>query len=76
MVRAYVLVKTGAASAASVQTALRRVDGVKSADLITGPYDVIAMVEVADMQALGKLVTERLGALSGVQDTLTCIAVS
>ena len=43
-----------------------------SADVVTGPYDVIAMAETASMDDLGKLVAARIQAADGVTRTLTC----
>lgn len=43
-----------------------------SADVVTGPYDVIAMAQSASMDDLGKLVVARIQAVAGVTRTLTC----
>lgn len=34
------------------------------------------MVEVADMQVLANVVAERMGAVPGLRDTLTCVAMA
>ncbi len=49
-----------------------RIEGVISADVVTGPYDVIAMAESASIDDLGKLVVARIQAVDGVTRTLTC----
>lgn len=43
-----------------------------SSEVVTGPYDVIARAEAADMDDLGKLVVARIQAVDGVTRTLTC----
>ena len=70
-VKAYVLIQT-AVNAQSVAGDIRRIDGVESADDVSGPYDVIAEIRAADMHALGELVVNRIQAVDGITRTLTC----
>lgn len=44
-------------------------------DAITGPYDIIAIIEGPDLSSIGKMVTDSIGSTPGVQRTLTCLAV-
>lgn len=73
--KAYVLIQVAAGKVASVAQAIRGAEGVQSADAITGPYDVIAVVEGADLNAIGKVVTEKIHAVEGVTRTMTCFAL-
>ena len=57
-----------------VVTALRLMPGVPSADIITGDYDIIALVEAADMVSMADLVTGRVQSIPGVIRTITCVA--
>jgi hypothetical protein len=41
---AYILINTEVGKGGDVAKALRRVEGVKTADSVTGPYDAIATV--------------------------------
>lgn len=43
-----------------------------SSDVVSGPYDVIALAEAVDIDDLGKLVVARIQAVDGVTRTLTC----
>ena len=70
-VRAYILIQT-AVSAAQVAGEIRAIDGVDSADDVSGPYDVIAEVSAPDMDTLGQLVVSRIQAVEGITRTLTC----
>ncbi len=70
-VRAYILIQT-AVNAAHVAREIRDVDGVESADDVSGPYDVIVRASSADMDQLGKLVVARIQAVEGITRTLTC----
>ena len=45
--------------------------GVQIAQVVTGPYDVIARVDAASMEALGTVI-DRIQAVAGVTRTLTC----
>jgi len=49
--------------------------GISSAVPVAGPYDVIAIVEAASMDALGKMVVSRIQSVKGVTRTLTCPVV-
>jgi DNA-binding Lrp family transcriptional regulator len=72
VIRAYVLIQTQVGNAASVSRAVALVDGVTQADIVTGPYDVIARAEAENIDDLGKLVVARIQAVDGVTRTLTC----
>jgi DNA-binding Lrp family transcriptional regulator len=45
-------------------------------DAVTGPYDFIAVVEGPTLDAIGRLVTDEIGAVNGVTRTTTCVAIS
>jgi DNA-binding Lrp family transcriptional regulator len=70
-VRAYILVQT-AVNASHVAHEIRSVDGVESADDVSGPYDVIVRASAPDMDALGRLVVSKIQAVEGITRTLTC----
>jgi DNA-binding Lrp family transcriptional regulator len=79
-VKAYVLIETSPGKAKSVKQALARVRGATASmtnvDGVTGPYDFIAVVEGPTLDAIGRLVTDEIGAVSGVTRTTTCVAVA
>lgn len=75
MVQAYILIQTEVGRAAAVAEAIRAVSGVASAEDVTGPYDVIARVEAATVDELGKLVIARIQDVPGITRTLTCTVV-
>ncbi len=56
--KAYVLIEVGVGKTRDVITALRQVDGVTSVEAVTGPYDVIAILEGKDINSVGDLVTK------------------
>jgi DNA-binding Lrp family transcriptional regulator len=73
-VEAYVLVQT-AVSASHVAHEIRALDGVQSADDVSGPYDVIVRVTSSDMDTLGRLVVSKIQGVDGITRTLTCPVV-
>ncbi len=79
-VRAYVLIETSAGKTKSVKTGLLKLRTAASAvanlDAVTGPYDFIAVVEGPNLDAVGRLVTDGIGAIDGVTRTTTCVAVT
>ena len=72
--RAYILIETQVGKSRDVLAALRSLPGVPSADIITGEFDIIALVEAADMVSMADLVTGKVQAIQGVTRTITCIA--
>ena len=74
-VTAYLLIQTEVGKAAFVVEAIREVDGVVSADDVTGPYDVIVVTEAPTIDELGKLVVSKIQAVDGITRTLTCPVV-
>jgi DNA-binding Lrp family transcriptional regulator len=74
-VQAYILIQTEVGKAAQVAEAIRKIDGVVSADDVTGPYDVIARAEADSVDDLGKMVVSRVQLVDGITRTLTCPVV-
>ena len=71
--RAFILIETQVSRSQEVAVALRRLEGVKTVDVITGIYDVIALIDAADMSAVADLVTGRVQSVRGVMRTITCV---
>jgi DNA-binding Lrp family transcriptional regulator len=74
-VNAYILIQTEVGKAAAVAAAIAELDGVASAEDVTGPYDVIVRAEAEDVDELGKLVVAKVQAVTGITRTLTCPVV-
>jgi DNA-binding Lrp family transcriptional regulator len=75
--KAYVLIETAVGKTKEVVTALQnqKVKEIKSVDLVTGPYDIIAVVEHEDFNAIGNLVTEKIHPVPGIARTVTCLSI-
>jgi DNA-binding Lrp family transcriptional regulator len=74
-IRAYVLINVAAGQVETVQRELQARPGIRSAEIVVGPHDIIALVEAADLNAVGKLVLDEIHGVSGVENTLTCPVV-
>ncbi len=52
-----------------------RLKGMKSVETVTGPYDVIAIVELDTLNEIGDLVTQHIHPITGITRTVTCLVV-
>jgi DNA-binding Lrp family transcriptional regulator len=73
-VTAYVLIQT-AVNAAHVAQEIRTLDGVRDAEDVSGPYDVVVRVSAPSMDELGQMVVSRIQTIEGITRTLTCPVV-
>jgi len=72
-VKAFILIDTSPGKAKEVVQKLRGVKGVLYAHTVTGPHDLIAMVESGDVSSLGELVVHNIQSVAGVNRSLTSI---
>ena len=75
VVKAFVLVQVQLGKARSVAKALANTRGVKMVHAVTGMYDVIAYLELEDMDSLSAFVVKRVQTVKGVERTHTAIVV-
>ena len=74
--RSFVLIETSVGRTKEVVAALKSVREVLSVDAVTGPYDIIAVVEAHDLNSVGDVVTSKVHVVPGIVRTVTCLAVS
>lgn len=72
---AYILVESLPGKAIELTNIVKGIKGVKTVHLVTGPYDVIAFVEAADLKSLGEVIVKKIQSSGCVARTLTCITV-
>ena len=72
-IKAFILIDTSPGKAREVAHKIREVPGVSSAHAVTGPHDIIAVAEAADVSSLGELVVHRIQSVPGVNRSLTSI---
>ena len=73
--KAYILIETTVGKSRDVADALRTLQGVTTVDAVTGPYDIITVVESTDLNAVGDLVTSQIHTINGIVRTVTCLSV-
>ena len=73
--RAYLMVETAVGKTRDVAATLQGLEGIESVDVVTGPYDIIAIISAEDMTVVGNLVTGHIHTVAGVVRTVTCVAV-
>jgi DNA-binding Lrp family transcriptional regulator len=72
MVEAYVLIQVEVGTSAEVADAVGKIPGIRFADVVIGPYDIVVRAEAAEIDGLGKLIAAKVQAVVGVSRTLTC----
>ena len=73
--KAFILVETVGGKNKEVVTALKQLEGVKSVDTVTGPYDVIATIEGETFNHIGDLLTAKIHPIAGISSTVSCLVV-
>lgn len=74
MVTAFVLIDAEPAHVAALAEQVAALDGVAESYSVAGHADIVAIVRVPRIEDLAEVVTVRLHALEGVQDTRTMVA--
>ena len=73
--KAFVLIETAVGKSREVVTALGKLKGVTSVDTVTGPYDIIAILQGESLNDIGDLVTGKIHPIPGIARTVTCLAI-
>lgn len=73
--KAFVLIETTVGKTKEVVTSLRKLEGVKSVDPVTGPYDVIVIIEGESLTDISDLVTVKVHRVPGISRTVTCLTI-
>ena len=75
MVRAFVMVKTGAGESEATVEAIREIDAVVEAHVVAGEFDVIAEVDAPEVYDVLHTASSSIQGLDGVVDTKTYFAL-
>ena len=73
--KAFILIETVVGRNKEVVTTLKKLAGVATVDIVTGPYDVIATIERETLNDIGDLVTTKIHPIAGISRTVTCLAI-
>lgn len=74
-VQAYVFIECEHARSRQVYDELVKIAGVKDARVVTGPYDIIALVEASSFKVMGDVVISKVQSLQFVKRTLTNVII-
>ena len=72
--RAFILIETQVGMSQQVADTLRAMSGILSADVGTGLFDGIALIETTDMTVMADIVTGQVQGIRGLKHTITCVA--
>lgn len=73
--KAFVLIETDVGKTKDVVAKVKQLKGVKSVDPVTGPYDIITIIEAENLNDIGDLVTGKIHPVAGISRTVTCLAI-
>lgn len=74
-VEAYVFIECEHAKSKEVLEKVLQIGGVKEARIVTGPYDLIALVAASNFKVLGDVVISRIQSVEYVKRTLTNVII-
>lgn len=73
--KAFLLVETATGKSSEVVTSFSKLKGVISVDTVTGPYDVIAILQGQSLNDIGELVTGKINQIAGIYRVATCLVI-
>ena len=72
-IRAYLLIETQAGESNAVLESLSLLPQTVQVDRVTGPYDLICIVETVSLDEVGEIVREKIHTTPGISRTMSCI---
>lgn len=70
--QAYVLIQTDLGRVGDILDLVAKLPGVVRADAVTGPYDIVALIDLESIEEIGREVVEGVQVIEGITRTLTC----
>ncbi|MCY0966073.1 Lrp/AsnC ligand binding domain-containing protein [Parathalassolituus penaei] len=74
MTTAIVLIKAASLQVNQVAQQLLEIDGIRQVYSVAGRYDLVALLEAANNEAVAAIVTDRIHKIDGLRDTDTMFA--
>lgn len=75
MIKAYILIEMMAGHSRDLVRVLIERNLVTEVDRVTGPYDVVAVIEAGDLNEISEIVASEIHTLPGVVRTNTCVSL-
>ena len=75
--KAFVLIETVVGKSNGVVAAIKQLgeERVKSVSTVTGPYDVIVVIEGETLPEIGEIVTGKIKSIAGISRVVTCLVI-
>ena len=73
--QAYLLIETNVSKTLPLEKALIKIKGVKTVSTVTGPFDIIILLEADSPEQIGQIILKKIRLLPGIVRTLTCVVV-
>ena len=74
--KAFILIETVRGRSMEVDSALKHLGGVRSANPVTPPYDIIVVAEGETLSEIESMVNLRIQSIAGVTRTVTCPTIA
>ncbi len=72
---AYILIEAEPLEIPNIMEKLSDIENIKSADVVTGVYDIIVFLEGEDQNEIGRIVVRDIHSIKGVKKATTCMVV-
>ncbi len=69
---AYVLISVKAKELKNAYFELQKLPSIQNVEAVTGPYDIVALVQAQDFNELGNFVIDKIMNIEGVENSITC----
>jgi len=75
MVKAYILIKAHVGQEDAVLREVLELSVTEEAHKVFGPYDIVAEVRGRDMETLVEVITQKVRAIKGIEDTQSILVI-
>ncbi|KXA89369.1 hypothetical protein AKJ57_05380 [candidate division MSBL1 archaeon SCGC-AAA259A05] len=75
MVEAFIFITAEVGKVRDAINDIKELENVKEAHVVTGPYDIIANINVEEMSKIRDIVEKKIQQIDGIASTNTAIAV-
>jgi len=72
---AFVLINCLPGKTKEVIHKLQQIPNVEYAEMVLGPYDIIAILQANEIETIAVIVDEKIRTIEGVDETITCVAI-
>jgi DNA-binding Lrp family transcriptional regulator len=73
--KVFVLVETEVGKTREVYSTLHKLTEIKTIDVVTGLYDIIATIEGEDLDKITSFIASKIHSVPGINRTVTCLAL-